>query len=385
MSGASGPDTLYFLVNGVSYSGWNSSRVTRGVERFPSDFEIAATETFPALSTALGGSPNEVICKPGDACQILLGADPVLTGFVDRLTFSITPESHTIRISGRGKCQDLADCSAVVTKATASGSSAYQVAQELIAPFTKSTGITALSLSGDGLGAYFSLYVALGETVYEILEKIARYEGLLLYEDANGNLVFSIIGKTTHYSGIGEGRNVQAASSTFTMDERFSVYIMAYTSADSIITPGTGANTIVPLYDESVPRYRPRIIISDQDQASVPFATARGNWEIARRRGRSQALTVTLDSWRDAKGVLWQPNYLIPIQMPSCKVVDQVWCISEVSYLRDGQSGTTAQLIVMPQEAFTPEPPAIQTTNFAIARDIREGATQNNTQRGGPS
>src|SRR4051812_44450714 len=98
-------DDLTLIANTTRISGWTSVRVTRGIERLPSDFEISMTERYP-------GEIGAISVHPGDQCTIQLGRDTVLTGYVDRYIPSIDGCSHSICITGRGRCADLIDCSA---------------------------------------------------------------------------------------------------------------------------------------------------------------------------------------------------------------------------------------------------------------------------------
>ncbi|WP_429560098.1 phage baseplate assembly protein [Paraburkholderia youngii] len=47
-----------------------------------------------------------------DPCVVKIGANPLITGYVDRVAGSLSATTHTLSISGRGKCEDLADCAA---------------------------------------------------------------------------------------------------------------------------------------------------------------------------------------------------------------------------------------------------------------------------------
>ena len=98
-------DDLTLKVNSLNISGWDSIRVSRGIERCPSDFDILMTERYPGEAEAL-------VVQPGDACQVMLGDDLVITGYIDRVIFSLSAGKHDIRVIGRGKCADLVDCAA---------------------------------------------------------------------------------------------------------------------------------------------------------------------------------------------------------------------------------------------------------------------------------
>ena len=93
-------DDLTLIANNLSISGWESIRVTRGIERCPNDFEISMTERFP-------GEADGVVVKPGDPCTVKIGDDLVITGYIDRYHPSITPTGHTVRITGGGSVRTL--------------------------------------------------------------------------------------------------------------------------------------------------------------------------------------------------------------------------------------------------------------------------------------
>jgi prophage tail gpP-like protein len=111
-------------------------------------------------------------------------------------------------------------------------------------------------------------------------------------------------------------------------------------------------------------RYRPLLILAEQDLLQNELMAQRIQWEMARRVGRSQAITITCDSWRDSGGTLWTPNWLAPIYLPSLKVQD-VWLITEVTFLRDEQ-GTRAEVTLMPPAAFQVEPAVLQPFFYQI-------------------
>jgi prophage tail gpP-like protein len=97
-------DILRIKTGGQTLSGWTETRVTRSIERMPSDFEISLTERFP-------GSFTEAVVVPGSECTVSLGGDLVLTGFIDVYSPSYSANSHNVLIQGRSKCEDLVDSS----------------------------------------------------------------------------------------------------------------------------------------------------------------------------------------------------------------------------------------------------------------------------------
>ena len=333
-------------------SGWTSVRVTRGIERMTSDFEIALTERFPTAAA-------DYIATPGDACTVFLGADAVITGYVDHISMEADASHHTVRISGRGKCCDFVDCSAEWVGNQISGASSLEIANQLAAPYGIKASLTDDPANPhDGVIPQFNF--GYGETPFDILERICRYRALLLYEGTDGNLVLSIVGTARQAGGLVQGVNVQSAAVTLTMDQRFSQYFCYLLSMDTAQDIGDAGNLVAQSLDGFVPRHRRRDIICESGSVGLNLAQPRADWENARRYGRSRQIRVTTDSWRDSAGALWTPNTLVSATLPAWKVAQSDWLISEVTFKQDEGSGTTADLLLMPPDAFAPEPIVFQ-------------------------
>jgi prophage tail gpP-like protein len=343
-------DDLILISGNQEISGWNSFRVTRGIERCPSDFEFSMTERYP-------GELKPVVVGPGDSCQVKLGNDLVVTGYVDRFAPSYSASGdagqHNIQVSGRSKCADLVDCAAEWSSNQMSGVSALAIAQKLCKPYT---GLTASAIGPVG-AAIPQFNIMWGETAFEIIERVCRYRALLVYDGPDGNLILSGVGTKRAACGFKEGVNVQSASIVYSADQRYSQYVVRRLNTDNLAGTGTGGDILQTFADPQIKRHRRRYIIAENgDTAGADVALQRGAWEASRRAGRSYQVRLTTDSWRDSDGVLWTPNTLVPLELPSLHLAQADWLISEVSYKRDDGGGTTAELVIMPAQAFNIEP-----------------------------
>jgi prophage tail gpP-like protein len=140
------------------------------------------------------------------------------------------------------------------------------------------------------------------------------------------------------------------------MDQRFSEYEAHILSSDFFSDQaGIQATKVGTARDGGVPRFRRRYIISEQFFKGQPIADKRAQWECNRRQGRSMAVTVRCDAWRDQAGALWAPNYSAPIDLPAMKLSAPDWVIGTVIYQRD-ETGQHAVVTLMPKAAFLPEP-----------------------------
>jgi prophage tail gpP-like protein len=338
----------------AGYTGWTRQRITSGIEDCPSDFELEATDKVPDGATA-------VDIQPGYECFIVIGTQRVLTGYVDRVAFELTPTAHVVRITGRSKCADIVDCSAEFSTFQLNNTNPLSLAQVLVKDF----GITASAAGDIGNTQIPQFDVILTETPYEIIERVARYAALLAYDDVNGNLVLSRAGQTEMASGFSQGVNVQEAYGLFTMDERYSSVEATILTTDTLYTdPGSpNDSSAIALdaiqgalaTDKGVLRNRPLILIAEQGDINYQVAQQRCLWEVNRRIGRSQAVRVIADSWFDMSGNLWAKNSLAPINLPAMRISNAKWLIGSVTFTRD-EDGTRADVTLMPAAAFLPEP-----------------------------
>ncbi|MFU9136732.1 phage baseplate assembly protein [Erwinia tasmaniensis] len=342
-------DELSLTVGGKILTGWDSVRVTRSIERLPMDFELSLMDHFP-------GSDEKQLVNPGDPCVVKIGTDTVVTGYIDRWAPMISRSSHEVHAVGRSKCADLVDCSAYWPNNVITGATPLQIAQRLAKPY----GITVAS-DVDITTTVPQFSLNWGESSQEVIDRIARWAALLYYDLPDGSLYLTRVGTRQAASGVKQGENIEAAAYESGMDERFS----EYTGVSMAITPineeaGNDAYDAVALAKATDPeaakmRYRNRTIIIESTMTANQQAQQCIEWEMNRRYGQSKRLQVTVDSWRDSAGKLWEPNTLIPISLPVFGLVDQLWLLGEVTFRKDDR-GTAAEMVLMPPAAFSVEP-----------------------------
>ncbi|NKE43585.1 hypothetical protein HB662_02270 [Roseomonas frigidaquae] len=362
------------LVGGQLLSGWQEVRIGVGIERMPSDFDLVVTDRYP-------GKPA-VPVQPGMECVLRIGDDTVVTGYVDRYTISVSKRGGTqIRVTGRGKCQDLVDCSAYLR------GSANQIlsarSRQVIAQLAAIYGIEVDARAGDG-EVVPQFNVILTETAWDIIDRTARHSDFLAYEGPDGRLILARLATDRMASGFKEGANVEEASVSRAYDKRYSLYEAVFMPVETLAQFDRAAlpdfNTRATTRDITIGadapgqgrRFRPLIVIAETLQNGVDIAQRRVDWERARRFGRSQPVEILADSWRDAAGALWQPNRLARVQLPTLKLPDVDWLISEVSFER-GRQGTHARLTLMPREAFQPQPVYLTPFDWQVQDALRQG------------
>ncbi|EIV6705463.1 TPA: phage baseplate assembly protein [Klebsiella aerogenes] len=349
MSTDNDQEIVSLTVDGKIIEGWDSVRVTRGIERFPSDFDLGLMDYFP-------GNGQKQLVTEGMPCQVKFGSDLVINGYVDDWAPSISRSRHEVRASGRSKCADLVDCSAEWPNNVINNSNALDIASRLASHYN-----IGVSTDVDDLVKVPQFSLNWGESPQEILDRVSRWSALLYYDQPDGNLFLTRVGTKRAASGIAEGVNIEQAYFRRSMADRFSDYVGVSMSISPIagFSPDTAYDsvTLATAHDPEAAsmRYRKRIIIVESTLMASQQAQRAIDWEMNRRYGRSRQLTVTIDSWRDKSGKLWEPNTLIPVNIPSLQLPDTEMLIAEVTYIRDSD-GTHARLYLMPPEAFSVQP-----------------------------
>lgn len=339
-------DEMTLTIGGKILSGWDEVRITRSIERMPSDFDLSLMDEFP-------GSDERQLVREGDPCVVKLGADTVITGYIDRWAPMISATRHEVRATGRSKCQDLVDCSAKWNNNVITGATPLQIAQRLASPYGISVSTDVSEMENV---PQFTLNW--GESSQEIIDRITRWAALLYYDLPDGSLYLTRVGTKKAASGVSQGVNIESAAYEASIDERFSEYTGVSMSINPLVDDsGYGAVTKATANDPDVAkmRYRNRIIIVESTMNTTELAQQAIDWEMNRRYGRSKTLQVTIDNWRDSAGKLWEPNTLIPVNIPKMGINDVLWLLAEVTFLKDDR-GTAAQMVLMPPAAFSVQP-----------------------------
>lgn len=339
-------EEVFLRIGGRKLLGWESVRITRGIERFPGDFALELMDYYPATN-------EKQWVKAGDACEVLIENDRVITGYVDSWNPVINKTQHQIRVSGRGKCQDLVDCSANWPNNVISQANAFHIAQKL----AKWYGITvSTNIDNRQLETIPQFTLNWGESSQQVLDRICRWSALLYYELEDGSLFLTRASDEIAASGVAQGVNIEEADYRESMAARYSDYIGVSLS----VTPLAGGYEFVQNarandLEAGKMRYRNYLSVIDSNLISAKREQEAIDWEMNRRYGRSKSLQVVIDSWRDSAGRLWRPNTLIPIHLPVFGLDNRQWLLSEVVFMRD-LKGTRAILTLMPPEAFVVEP-----------------------------
>jgi prophage tail gpP-like protein len=396
-------ETLTLATDKHGYDTWDACSFNYGIERFPRSFQVSfaipGSGTYDTMSnneTMVTQNPTSIDMSDlewREPVGVWIGKEPMLSGWIDEYAPSISAKSHEIHITGRGRCADLVDCSAVIIdpntfilRQPSWSGPIGSLITDLCSPY----GIEVVFTPDvDQTENVMNFGINLGETAYAVIERIARFLQLLVYENALGQLVVShVAGDGKMKIGIDQNTtDFYDAHAHFNCSQRYSDYLVVQNlgSADAMTTangaPAQTAAQHATAHDTLFDKYkRKRYLYQLSDTVLVgpnqqePYQP-KADWEVNRRYGRSQRIDVTVGGWRNGAGELWRPNSLVDINLPIIHIQNVEWLISEVTFEK-GLQGTFTRLTCMPPQAFAMELFSILNT----PADVTESAVQSNKE-----
>lgn len=296
-------DKVELLVDGKLYAGWEQVSINRPMDGAAGTFSLNVTDRWSPDS-----KPPAI--EPGDACEVRLGGETVVKGWVDAVRPAFSATSHGIGVSGRDASADLIDCSAVHKPDEWKNVTVEQLAKTLAAPFK-----IPVKAEVDTGAPIALVKLQQGETVLEALSRHAKMRRLLVMPDGKGGILITRTGTRKAAVELVQGTNILEADGTLDWSERFSDYIVKGQANYSEQTDGKGeAHVSATAKDKYVDRYRPLIVTAD-GEATTASAKERAAWEANTRLGQSAQANITVQGWRQTEGgALWEPNMLVNVR-----------------------------------------------------------------------
>lgn len=350
-------DSVELLVGGVRFDGWLEASVTRAMDAAAGSFSLSVTDRWSHAD-----APWRIV--PGEACEIRIGGEVVITGYVDSVEASFASGSHSLSAQGRDRSADMVDCAAVHKPDTWKGLTLLQLAQTLAKPF----GITVRAEVDVG-AALPEVKLQHGETALEALVRHARMRKVLVMPDGRGGVLLTRTGVRHAAVELVQGRNLIEASGTLDFSERFSEYIVKGQSRSKANTDSDSeAHARARVTDAYIKRYRPLVIVASGEVTNAT-AKERATWEANTRLGKSAQASATVQGWRQTPGgALWEPNLLVMVRAPWLSLEGEM-LVKEVTFTKGG-GGTTTDLELVSPQAFEPEPPDGKQTRKAKGDSI---------------
>ena len=365
-------DPVTLLVDGTRFSRWTDISITRGIDRTVSSFQFTAGDAGQGLPFL-----------PFAECEVYIGQDKFLTGYVERIGVELDRDHNVLRVSGHSKTIDLTQCTPDVQSGQFAGATVASIARAICALF----GIDVVVKTDKAGAVVQNTNLERGETAFRFLERLGNLSGVLLSDDENGNLVLQIAGDDSSDTLLEQGRNLERIHGDFDGSRRFSDYIVkgqagiALGNALNLDGEG-GVSAEAPTgdvqtsmraaaADTGVPRYRPHVSIAES-QLTPAQMKARAEWQKRYSYGQSIKVDARLPGFRQESGELWRPNLLVPVLSPRL-TADLELLVASVTFTLSPHGGGVTDLRLGPIEGYTPDPGSVRASKVPRGKKGRGG------------
>lgn len=287
---------IYVAVNGLKFSGWTSVRIAEKLE--------AMTRTFEVGYTQKPGGVDPL--KAGDAVEVMIGDDLVLSGWITAVKTSYTSASLTRTVTGASKTVDIGDS---CLPRGADRQYKKLPPKELLESICKHFGVEVVDQVGktDRISASFNA----DAKIFDVLKKVLLKNALILSDDEKGRLVIALSGGGGRASDRLEvGGNVLSGECACDASGLFRHY--------GVVGNGTNPGSTKSPKDmkpdkwsdsEAVSRERTKVVVQKGNATAEEMQTRADNMK-AYAEARARTLKYTVHGWRQSDGSLWKPNTL---------------------------------------------------------------------------
>lgn len=309
------PEIVTLVVDGHALQGWQTVEVTRSAEAAAVSFGLRATNpAWSAEARSLRrGKLVELYTTPdtGQGMGSFTGGDLLCKGYVDDYEVEIGEHGHRdVGVSGRSKAGDAIDCPPARHK------TGYVKDKDLkgVAEAFDEWGI-GFAIKGVRLKKIPLVQLVPGQSMFRVLEREARRLGVLLSGQPDGSVTIQRAGSDRHGGGLVEGfaplRKIKLKYSI--QHKRSEILVRGQTAL------GVGEEALRQeqrVKDRTVGRHRPHILFNEGSNTAKELKR-RAQWEQLRRSGSGISANVSVSTWRDDAGRLWDPPRLVPLSVPS--------------------------------------------------------------------
>lgn len=248
-----------------------------------------------------------------DYIEIYVDGEQVINGYIDELVVDYSTSFHDVKISGYSKIIDIVHSSIEKREAFKTPITLKQIAEDLLeengmdeTEVKIAEGVEIEKFEEEG-----TLEPALGETIFEFLEKLARKRQIILNSDEKGNLILTRgIGEKSSffyyrlYNVVGgKGNNILSASLRRDNTDRYRIY-KVHSGDDPINTGLTITDTEVNLGPSLVDKYSlffdldiretRRLEMKAEESSNQQGCETRAKWEKNIRKTRSLNYSATV-------------------------------------------------------------------------------------------
>jgi prophage tail gpP-like protein len=319
-------------INNMEYHDWENISITRSIENLCGAFSMSVT------------NQRDVLIGCGDSCKIYEDNIILQTAYVEKISQTSNNSSgRNITVSGRCVTCDLIDCSVVTDGKNITGEWKKQKAENIIRDLIKPFGLT-LDVRVDTGDVFETYNIEQGSKIYDSINKICKARSLLSYTNENGVLVLEKAGENNASGSLEQGANIKSCDLTYDETGLYSQYVTKGQQKRTYSKdPATSTQVVSSVTDKGIKRYRPLVLISDEETNNLT-AENRAQWEWSIRRAKSELCNITTSFFLINKHE-WKINTLCRVIYPSFNI-DKTYLIKELEFTLNKSDGGNTKLVL---------------------------------------
>lgn len=340
-------DDVTLVVNGNAWDAWQAVRIRRSIDSLASDFE------FQAAYDKVANAEINV----GDACEVRINGDLVITGKIDSVASQKTDKNHNRVFTGRSLTRNVVDCSVYLKTNQIDKSTPFQIAQRIAGPL----GVEVINEAGDQTAIDIFRW-ADAAIAGPVIQDAGRQQGLTVRDNEFGQLVITRARDAVSRGSLEEGDGVKGGSAgnlegwrVFrSQQNRYSNY---YIKGRKTGNDGRAGNQIRgEAQDNEVSDFRPLIIQAEGDLSNATAKT-RAVHEAQRRIAWDFPVSVTVTGWRaEIDGKPWRVDALTRVKIPT-ENLDAELLIRSLIFDKS-EAGTRTRMELVSPKAYESAPTA---------------------------
>lgn len=333
---ANEPNETAVLIEGTRFRFWEAITITRSIDSMDTvEFSAPWDETNQKLRDIF----RPVSFK---SLVVTVGGVPLFTGTMMGVNPMLDTAEKVLSVNSYSLPGVLNDCNApasTLDKLEFNNQGLREIAIALVSPF----GISVRFIVDQG-AIFEQVSATTGQKVLAFLTQLAKQRNLIVSNTPLGQLLFQQ--STTIGSPVAILRQGSAPLLTVTPIFNPQEYYSHITGIEPVFIFGGGSQFTVK-NDRLKGVIRPfNFDIPDTQDADIKAAVEA---KIGRMFGNVVFYSITLSTWRDSKGNLWEPNTTIKINAPTAMIyADYEFIIRSVRFEQDSDSQTATLNLVMP-------------------------------------
>jgi prophage tail gpP-like protein len=338
------PNEVALLLDKQRFRFWTQITITRSADTLD---QIEFTAPFDYRSSTFKKAFRPFSYKP---IQVTVGGSALFQGTMISVRPSITPNSKTVSIEGYATPGVLNDCNPPASSYPLefNDSNLQSIASKLAEDF----GIKAVFAASPGAN-FDRVAVDPNKRVLAFLSEMARQRNLIISSTPRGALLF----QKSVSPGAPVARLSQGQAPLVEVSPQFNAqsFYSHITGIEPVLVGLAGAQYTVknPAVTSTARPFT--FIVHDTTQADIKTAVEA---KASRMLANVASYTVSLATWRDPQGQLWEPNTTIKLLAPDAMVYTEYeFIIRSVQFTRTSTSETAKLVLVLPG-AFSGEFPA---------------------------